>query len=536
MHTPAAAFAWELGRRHRWGLAAVAGYALALVALRTLLLAPDFAAMRFAFTINVPLGFAAVYLLAVFSFGLGGDVAARASLYPPRTFALPVTTTTLVWWPMLLGATALATLWLATALLVLRPAGHYAPLWPAASGAAFMMWTQTLMWTSYPLRGMRVALAVAWFVVINVGAMIAWFAQPPELLMLALCAPQLPLAYFLGRHAVARARRGDIPDWSTRFTWLTRDDTARTLPPFKSASAAQAWCEWRWHGRALPVWVAVLLPFELALLFLAGGSAAFVSVTLVAVVLTPPVMAAVVATTVRRAAPAARNDGIAPFTATRPIASAALVGAKLRVTLLSTLAAWLLVIVAVPIALVLSDTWPVVADRAGRLADVLGAPRAVGFALFVVAGCVALTWQQLVQSLYVGLSGRPWLVRTNLAITFAALIALTPFIIWLHDSATAKSLVVDALYWGLMLLAGIKLAAAGWIAMRLARARLLDDRALVGATAAWLLAVLALYAALVWLLAAPQIPRYWLLLLAVLAVPLARVSAAPLALAWNRHR
>jgi hypothetical protein len=40
----------------------------------------------------------------------------------------------------------------------------------------------------------------------------------------------------------------------------------------------------------------------------------------------------------------------------------------------------------------------------------------------------------------------------------------------------------------------------------------------------------------VWLTLGPLIPHYFLLLLAILAVPLARVSAAPLALAWNRHR
>jgi len=34
----------------------------------------------------------------------------------------------------------------------------------------------------------------------------------------------------------------------------------------------------------------------------------------------------------------------------------------------------------------------------------------------------------------------------------------------------------------------------------------------------------------------PHIARYFLLLVAILAIPLARLSAAPLALAWNRHR
>jgi len=48
--------------------------------------------------------------------------------------------------------------------------------------------------------------------------------------------------------------------------------------------------------------------------------------------------------------------------------------------------------------------------------------------------------------------------------------------------------------------------------------------------------VLALYGLLVWLVSTPFFPRYLLALVAILAIPLARLSAAPLALAWNRHR
>jgi hypothetical protein len=45
-----------------------------------------------------------------------------------------------------------------------------------------------------------------------------------------------------------------------------------------------------------------------------------------------------------------------------------------------------------------------------------------------------------------------------------------------------------------------------------------------------------LHGFLEWLAAAPIFPFYFLAGIAILAVPLARVSAAPLALAWSRHR
>ena len=57
------------------------------------------------------------YFLAVFSFGLSGDLAARQSIYPARMFTLPVTTAALAGWPMLYGTAAMASLWLATRLL-----------------------------------------------------------------------------------------------------------------------------------------------------------------------------------------------------------------------------------------------------------------------------------------------------------------------------------------------------------------------------------------------------------------------------------
>jgi membrane associated rhomboid family serine protease len=78
--------------------------------------------------------------------------------------------------------------------------------------------------------------------------------------------------------------------------------------------------------------------------------------------------------------------------------------------------------------------------------------------------------------------------------------------------------------------------AATWVAARLWRSRVVSDRTLVAGAAGWCGAVLALYGVLAWFLSTPFFPRYVLMLLAILFVPLARLSAAPLALAWNRHR
>jgi Co/Zn/Cd efflux system component len=78
--------------------------------------------------------------------------------------------------------------------------------------------------------------------------------------------------------------------------------------------------------------------------------------------------------------------------------------------------------------------------------------------------------------------------------------------------------------------------AASWIGVHIYRGRLLSDRAFVTGAALWCIAVFALYGVLVWLLDTPHFPHYLLMLVAILAIPLARLSAAPLALAWSRHR
>ena len=181
--------------------------------------------------------------------------------------------------------------------------------------------------------------------------------------------------------------------------------------------------------------MAFVLPFALGLLFLDPTAPAFVIISLAVVALTPPIMASFVASTVRRASPQRGDDfGLAPFLATRPLTSAALIAAKLRVSIVSTVITWVLVIAVVPLALSLSDTWPVVIERARDLRDLIGLPRAIVVAVLAVLALVATTWKRLVTSLYIGLSGRPWLVRTHIGVTLVLLVAAIPFVQWIGSN------------------------------------------------------------------------------------------------------
>ena len=544
MRSPALAIGWEFRRRHLWALIAMTGFLLALAAVKLLFLGPmepirlDPPDGRAAVVIT-PLTATYFYLLAAFSFGLAGDLGARPSIYPARMFALPVSTAALAGWPMLYGTAAVAILWLVTALSARWPWGIELPLiWPALLAAAFLAWTQALMWMPYGLPGLRAIVAVPWLATLDAVALLAIHYHVREPMMVAFLAPQLPLAYVTACAAVGRARHGEVPDWRGMFARPASNAVlTRGRDHFPSPARAQAWFEWRRHGRSLPALVGLLLPFELALLWLAKDAPAFVFEILFLALITPSFMAAFTAWTVSQPNPQVRDSyGVPPFIATRPLTSAELIAAKLKMAMWSTLAAWLLVLVAMPLALEGSGTWSVVTERARRMHEAIGTPRAATVVLLILAGFIVATWKQLVQSLHIGLTGRAWIVKGSVLLTLTLLILLGPIVEWIIDSPSVQRALWNALPLILAGLVGLKMSAAGWIATRLDRSRLLGDRALVAGAACWALTVLALYGVLVWFFSTPFVAHYLLALIAILAVPLARISAAPLALAWNRHR
>lgn len=543
MRSPAAAIAWEFRRRHRWGLIALAGYLGVLATIK--LSAPGWtfnmdSAERFAVVVMMPLTTTFLYVLTVFSFGLSGDVAGRPSMYPARMFTLPVSTAALALWPMLYGAAAMAILWLATRFLAVWPSGFDIPtIWPALAAVSLLAWTQALTWMPYGLPGLRVILAVLWLSTIDTIVLLALRYHASEPVMVAIVAPQILLAYVAARLAVARARRGDVPDWRGLFAWPVPTATvpAERRAGFSSPASAQAWFEWRQHGWTLPALVGILLPFELALLWLARDAPAFVFEILFLVLITPPFMSAFTGWTASKPDPnVSASYGLPPFSATRPLTSAELIGAKLKMAMWSTLAAWGLVFVTTPLALAWSGTWPALMERAQRMNNAIGTPRAVVFVLLILAGFIVSTWKQLVQSLHIVLTGREWLIKGSVLLTLTFLILLGPIVEWIIDSPSVQRALWNALPLILAGLVGLKMSAAAWIATRLNRNRLLGDRALVTGAACWCVAVLALYGVLVWFFSTPFVARYVLALIAILAVPLTRLSAAPLALAWNRHR
>src|SRR2546422_5862790 len=166
MRSAAAAFAWEFRKRLGWGLIAVSVYFAVLALVQFVILGerspiPPLRSMTFAFTVSIPVCAAFLYFMAVFGYGLAGDLTARHSLYPARMFTMPISTAALAGWPMLYGAITMAALWAATAAIGLWPVRAPVPLiWPGFFAAAFVAWLQALTWMPYGLPGLRMIVAV----------------------------------------------------------------------------------------------------------------------------------------------------------------------------------------------------------------------------------------------------------------------------------------------------------------------------------------------------------------------------------------
>src|SRR5205814_1603031 len=193
-------------------------------------------------------------------------------------------------WPMLYGASAMATLWALTRWLAIWPSGFRIPyVWPATLGASLVMWTQALVWLPYGLRGLRVVVAVFVLWIIDAIVILALHFDSAEWVVIAITAPQIPVAYAVGRVALARARRGVVPDWGFPTSAARGSHRPSTIDHRRgqSASAAQRWYEWRRHGRALPGWVAIILPLELLLLWTVGTSTSLAIEIILGALITP---------------------------------------------------------------------------------------------------------------------------------------------------------------------------------------------------------------------------------------------------------
>ncbi|HEV3119492.1 MAG TPA: hypothetical protein VGY58_20715 [Gemmataceae bacterium] len=540
------AFGWMFWRRDRWGHLVGLGYLLIAGIVSAVLpahIAPEMAPAVFV-PLTLPIVWFGITLLATCSLGWDAPIGGRESCFPAELFKLPVRTGALAGWPMAYGAAAASLLWLAVAWLILRPwmssfGGHIPLWWPAMLAMATLAWIQALLWLPFGLPWLRVLLMVFLFPGLSALAQYCVASGASEAFLVGLFAVPVIVAWTICYVAVRHARRGDAPNWEGLFEPFRR--LARWLPyhrrPFASAASAQTWFEWRRSGNSLPFMTGLVLPA--VLLFLAFGVNDLIPTaqTLLSALAVPVFVAGMAGATVSGKNPWVKDEfAMAPFTATLPMSTGELLAAKLKAAALSTLAAWGLVVVAVPVAVILT----------GRQEEVEGWWRQAQHQVHpvkIAAGMVAATtllfactWKQLVDSLFLGLTGRKWVFQSALVAVMAGFFILCCVGGWIYKHPETHHQFLALLPWLLGLLIVCRLLVAGVALRQGLRRGLLEPRTALRWLTAWVFLGSALFGLLAYVVPTDLMPVHYLAFAVLLAMPMTRLTAAPLALAWNRHR
>lgn len=530
--TPAQAMLWQIWRGWWGGL--VLGWAyllLAAVVVRLLpgLLeqtSPGIAALPEAGRVlSLPGGFIIIHLLSAFTVG-GGELTDTG--YSRRMFVLPVTTRTLVAWPMIWGSVAVGCVWLLIAGLILRPTGLAAPLWwPGAALAVGLTIMQCASWLPLAQGWLRAVFVLPALMSLVGVALLLSFSEFPEWLATGLLLCCLPLTYATTLWGVALARRGDALEWRLWERLVARSANWRKPAehPFSSFARAQLWFECRCFAWSLPLFVALLAVFLAALVLAERGCEVTEAWKLLATVLLMPAGLATIL-----GGPLGKPSF--PFTATRPVSSVDMVRSKLQMAFLSALAAHIPMLFVVPLFLF----WPDLFGYVLQGARSAGPLKATAILVLVVVLPVLLTWKGLVENMWLGLAGRPWLMN---AVSFCLPLVIGSGIslglaCWLYPELQA--LVWSLLPWFIGLLLVAKLIAAAWVLSALVRAQLVRHIAAATMLAVWGLVVLELWLLVSWLIPGQLLSKGSALAAVVLFIPFSRLAGAPLALEWNRHR
>jgi hypothetical protein len=219
-----------------------------------------------------------------------------------------------------------------------------------------------------------------------------------------------------------------------------------------------------------------------------------------------------------------------------PLSTTDLVAAMLKVAALSSLAAWAVMAVALPVAVVVTGKIDVVA---AWWRQTLGELPLVKISAGIVALAILLfvaTWRRQVDRLYFGLTGRTWVATSIAIVFFPASISLCILAGWLYHHPETHETVLALLPWLLGPLVVCRLLVAMWALREVLRRGLLQPRTAALWATAWLLLASMLFVVFVWAVPREHVPVYYLAFGVLFAMPMARLAATPLALAWNRHR
>ena len=164
------------------------------------------------------------------------------------------------------------------------------------------------------------------------------------------------------------------------------------------------------------------------------------------------------------------------------------------------------------------------------------APKIVAGLLAAAILLVGCTWKRLVDSLFLGLTGRKWVIETAISVVMVTIVGLGLVGIWISKHPEIHGHLLALVPWLLGLLMACRLSVAGLALRAGLRRRVLAPRTAVRWVTTWACVAATLFGLLVYAVPAERVPVYNLALAVLFVMPMVRLTAAPLVLAWNRHR
>lgn len=496
---PLGALAWELWARHR-------------LANNLMLLAVPVCALGYSLLVRwggvplrgdlLPLALLPmlVSLLWLFSLFSCTETDRRRGFtgIPARFFTLPVRSFQIVATFTGLGALSVALLYVVWVEWVFLPAGVVLPArFPAAALATGLVFFQAVVWGLASFPWLRVGALVAGafgFFALNVVGLSDSPAARSETGRALVVLAFLPLAYLGALFGVHAERRGG---WLGAW-WLAAGLRAlhrlwpRRAAPFPSQAAAQRWFDWRRRGwffsAALCSSIASVV-ISLPVGALLETTPRLPLMTTTSLCLFPFLMAGILGLGLAKSEQWSKDVILHPFHGLRPVTDEFLVLAKFATAARMTALGWLLA-PALTGALALSPHWRSVwrvSEISSRFWSSAAVDRSTaawlaGPALLLA---VALTWKVMIESLSIGLSGRPRTILTRGLARGGFVVGLLSLAGWLLRHPFQLSELAPWLHGAALALAGWKSVEAVRAFRATARQRLASGRTLVLLGALW---------------------------------------------------
>ncbi|HEY0550164.1 MAG TPA: hypothetical protein VGF13_11235, partial [Verrucomicrobiae bacterium] len=465
MRSPAQAIVWEICAKNRGAL----GFAFGLIpfcALLSLIAGPNHELVKMLHVFCVIATFSSLIWVCSYT---ANDSRGRFSGFPSWMYTLPLRTSALVLFPMLLG-------FVLTCVAVVAWEFTISKYWGAPFELKYLGWHtlllvgtlfsfQALVWSLHRFRWIRiVAMVAVMFVFFYVGLVghvfkfsngaVFWFAG---------VALAIPLAVAGAIAGVERDRRERWQGWTGRLLEYVLDLIPRRSGAFTSAARAQLWIEWRRKGLFMGAVFGV--PMALSMFLFPLGAALYLDPVATLFHFSYPfllmiIFSGVIGGTLAKFDAWSPDLGIHPMVASRPLRTSALLFAKMKTAARVACLGWVLFsILLVPVITMRSYS-----DWDNEQVQHFWQHFPANFPKFwhwllnpiVILALVVATWHTMIQSMSIALTGNKRRIAMNAWQGMIVLAAVIGIALWLYRNPSWFDPFLRFLPWFTLTMMGLK--------------------------------------------------------------------------------